>query len=331
LCHVPTLRLRAYELPYVVFLVIYSVWQSKTVTACPTCIRPKLLKNSLFNLFTANVCSPLPLLWNAWLWTESCRGGHSRSVELAFRDPTLAEATDSLAGITMVGAASGGFMGSFACAAAGLLGGAIGFRLAAKAPDPWLDPVLAGEVGAALAGALLSLLWARSVRLARRSLGLYVLGIAIWLAVRTFAAEADLVRQLRGTALSWGLVGALVATAGLARTAAARAGTDNLEGEPEDEGTGFDLLISLALMLLVKWFRPQAWGVPLAGLLGGIAGGVTGGVFIGAFGFGTAEGAAMVGAAGAALAALGGFLGGREAAYYIEVPPVSGRVQEEYR
>jgi hypothetical protein len=315
-CAVPTFRLKSYELLYVVYLFVYLICKPETVTACPSCVRRRLLKNSLFNLVTANLASPIVLLWNAALWVASYRGGHSSPVQDALQEPTTADEIDAIAGMTMLGAATGGLIGGVFGAATGLLGGAVGYRLATKHLDEFPAPELTGEGCAALGAIVASLLLTGSYRQARNSMGLFVLGSALWLTVRTVGAETDLMRQLRGSALSWGLIGALVATAGLTRATAARGGM-GMYREIQDDRFLILILIPQVIAAVIMRFWVGLWGSPLAGMLGGMGGGAAGGAFVAGLGFGTAAAAGIGAAIGAVLAALGGLAGGRDIAHLV--------------
>ena len=54
-CKKTTDSLKSCDLITVVFLFVHIVWNHHTETACPSCMRPILLKHSLFNLFSANL------------------------------------------------------------------------------------------------------------------------------------------------------------------------------------------------------------------------------------------------------------------------------------
>ena len=60
--HVPGIR--STTLVTIIFLIVYFYTRTDSVGLCPPCARAALLRGALFNLFTANVVSPVVLVLN---------------------------------------------------------------------------------------------------------------------------------------------------------------------------------------------------------------------------------------------------------------------------
>ena len=83
-CSVPTDSLKRYRMPYrVMFFGIVARVQHGTYTACPSCMRKKLLENvfSPLNILSANLLWLIVVLpYNLVLFIASTTRGHSKSV-----------------------------------------------------------------------------------------------------------------------------------------------------------------------------------------------------------------------------------------------------------
>ena len=53
-CGKPTERIKSFEVPVVVFLVLYVVWSYERITGCPPCVRSSLLRRMLLSIPLAN-------------------------------------------------------------------------------------------------------------------------------------------------------------------------------------------------------------------------------------------------------------------------------------
>jgi len=80
-CHQSSDRLKCYNLGTFVFLGIAAVWQKRPTTACPKCMKPKLLKCAGINLFTLHVLWPFIMLpATVYRWLDLSTPGHSQSI-----------------------------------------------------------------------------------------------------------------------------------------------------------------------------------------------------------------------------------------------------------
>src|SRR3954463_5668933 len=50
--------LKSYDVPYILFLWVYVVWNTGRVTACPSCMRRTLLRRLLISIPLSNVLFP---------------------------------------------------------------------------------------------------------------------------------------------------------------------------------------------------------------------------------------------------------------------------------
>jgi hypothetical protein len=55
---------RSTSLLTIVFLVVFVYTRTDRVSLCPACARAALVRGTLFNLFTANLISPIVLIFN---------------------------------------------------------------------------------------------------------------------------------------------------------------------------------------------------------------------------------------------------------------------------
>src|SRR3954463_16185771 len=60
--HLPGIR--STPLPLMIFVVYYIYVNNDAASLCPPCARWALMRNTLFNLFTANLLSPVILVMN---------------------------------------------------------------------------------------------------------------------------------------------------------------------------------------------------------------------------------------------------------------------------
>lgn len=76
-CLGPTASLKAYQPPIVVFLLVYIVWNTDHVVACPECMRKHLWKRMGQSLFAANVLFPIPAVGITGYLLATYTKGHS--------------------------------------------------------------------------------------------------------------------------------------------------------------------------------------------------------------------------------------------------------------
>lgn len=78
ICRAPSDSIKSYRMMSVlVFLLVGAWWRTKHVVACASCMRGELIKSSAINLITANLLSPLVLLWHTVLFAMTFQAGHS--------------------------------------------------------------------------------------------------------------------------------------------------------------------------------------------------------------------------------------------------------------
>jgi hypothetical protein len=61
-------NLKSYTLITIIFLGVFIVFRSDRVTNCPRCMRKALLQRTLVNLLTANLLSPIVIVWHGVLF-----------------------------------------------------------------------------------------------------------------------------------------------------------------------------------------------------------------------------------------------------------------------
>lgn len=308
LCGVPTFRLKRYDLPVVAYLIVYVIWTSRTCTGCPSCLRKKLLTNSLGNVVTAHVASPLILLWNLVLWTDTFRQGHAREIQATLQPPTLAEARTASTQLTLYGATFGALLGTVVGILLGLLGGALGLLLARQRPD-LLDKTWCGELGAALGGVLGGCMLAGSIRHFRETVGWLLIGGILWAAVRWTSADTEFSKDyLHGSGFSWTMLGAELALLAGCWGRTIEIGT----GRDEETFDRFELFLlpPSLIALFGRFVCGRFWGPALSGAVGGAFGGACGGAALAGIGIHTGIGTLWGAGIGALLGAVSGFAGG---------------------
>jgi hypothetical protein len=83
-CQQPTDSLKCYDIPVVVCLILYVVWNSETVIACPSCMRAAVIKRAFVATFLSNIMAPFLWVWHFVLIFCSGIQGHSnRQLALA--------------------------------------------------------------------------------------------------------------------------------------------------------------------------------------------------------------------------------------------------------
>jgi hypothetical protein len=65
---------RTYALLTLVFIGFWAYARADDVTLCPGCMRQALLQRTLINLLTANVISPVVILWHGILFVRTFFG-----------------------------------------------------------------------------------------------------------------------------------------------------------------------------------------------------------------------------------------------------------------
>jgi hypothetical protein len=313
-------RLVRYEVFQEVFLLFsHARGVAEVVVACPPCMRRALRRNLLATLVDHWPAFLFALLRNGLFSLSTLTRGHSRHAARAVlsRDvtPSLAETVDPLDG-AVFGAGFGAGLGALA----GILFGNMAYKEQGYS-------VLAGEVMAVVAGALVALLFSlgsmqwlqRSVSRALRPaegkdkavLPSLTLPLSFWPLLATLTAAALWAGvawageswwgwKLAGEGLSRALGGALTAVAGAACSRALAGGEGCIWATREEAGGG-------------------GLGPTAAGALGGAIGGALVGAVIGAIGgwFWFCTGAvALFGAFGGAVG------GGRSGTWRPPVPPI---------
>ncbi len=80
-CGQPSDSVKCYTMmSFLLFILVGAWWRTKRVVACAPCMRTELLTSSAINLVTANVLSPLVLIWHGVLFAMSYQEGHSSEV-----------------------------------------------------------------------------------------------------------------------------------------------------------------------------------------------------------------------------------------------------------
>lgn len=80
-CHEPKESIKIYTMmSFLIFILVGAWWRTKRVVACDECMRSELIMSSAINLVTANILSPIVLLWHAVLVAMTFQKGHSPEV-----------------------------------------------------------------------------------------------------------------------------------------------------------------------------------------------------------------------------------------------------------
>ena len=80
-CGIPSESVKSYTMmSFLIFIFIGAWWRTKRVVACASCMRSELLTSTLINVFTANVLSPIVLIWHGVLLAMTFQEGHSADV-----------------------------------------------------------------------------------------------------------------------------------------------------------------------------------------------------------------------------------------------------------
>jgi hypothetical protein len=301
-CKKATDSLKRYGLSTVLFFFVGTGYKDEEVTACPSCMRGQILKNTVQNVITANLFFPIPAFFNVCLLLATYVRGHSRSIRHSLKPVTEADRTAALADAAMEGAGTGAVVGFLLGSLAGLLGGAIGKRM----EEAILGP-LGGEhgamIGAPLVGCLVALLFAGRLRQIPVTLGWACLGAGGWTLARLLGGGA-FEWAVGDPALHWAIVGVLAVSLGAARSlplVAATTPSDRLR-----QWFVFGLLLPLPIRLLVRFLAPSCWKPPLAGAVGAALPAALGGAVLGTFHGNTLIGVLIGAGAGLLAGAAGG-------------------------
>ncbi|GEM_PF-4433422 len=77
-CHRPTGNLKQYRvIQFILFLGIAAAGRAGTYTMCPGCMRGRIVKNALVNVFTAHIAFPILLPFFAVQFLRTFTKGHS--------------------------------------------------------------------------------------------------------------------------------------------------------------------------------------------------------------------------------------------------------------
>jgi hypothetical protein len=302
-CKAATFSLKCYTLDNFYCLIFYMAWKSERVLACPACMRQLLFENSLINLVTANLGSPVPLFKNLFLFMGTFRRGHSRSIQRMLRPLTSEEQAEFAVSCTLVGAFVGALLTAALGALAGLQGGALAWRFGASLTEE-SDRESVSMLGAYLAGCLVALLFAWSKRQLPWTLLWGTIGAGAW-ALAHWLGGQPFDRAVGDPAMHWTIIGALAATLGGTRGFTIRFVRKRTQTQDAfDDPVLLSLLVKSACKATVRdWVW---WSVVVSGAIGGILIGAAGGALLGFFSSNAAAGAGI----GAVAGALGGGSGG---------------------